>query len=211
MSITFDIPKQSRISWYTQAFVTLDGTFRSTSCAAGRRPLGPQVTNLVTRDILGHPNLFCDILCLSTRRFLSCRGSRIAPYDRMNVPFFVYADNAVYQTCTPTVKSHAPDKGTISVAAFPGSAHRFRGHASLSGSLRLVEFQCEARGKSLAEKMCKFLSKRLTQNLQRALSFACIFEFMSPKMHKKYKKLEYEVLQVHTNTTNMKKYAPPLC
>ena len=33
-------------------------------------------------------------------------------------------------------------KGTISVAAVPGSAHRFRRHASLSGSLRLFEFQC---------------------------------------------------------------------
>ena len=73
----------------------------------------------------------------------------------MNVTFLMYyADNTVYQICTPT-GSHGPDKGTISVAAVPGSlaAHRFRGHASLSGSLRLFESQCEARGKSLAEKM----------------------------------------------------------
>ena len=62
---------------------------------------------LLSRDILGYPNLFKfdDILGLSTRRFLSCRVSRIAPFDRMNVAFLLYADNAVYQTCTPTVKS----------------------------------------------------------------------------------------------------------
>ena len=31
----------------------------------------------------------------------------------MNVTFLVYADNAVYQICTPTVKSHGPDKGGL--------------------------------------------------------------------------------------------------
>ena len=108
---------------------------------------------LLYRDILCYPSLFGGILGLSTRQFLSCRGSRIAPYNRMNVTFLVYADNAVYQICTHAVKSHGPDKGTISVAAVPGQAHRFRRHASLSGSLRLFKFQCEARGKSLAEKM----------------------------------------------------------
>ena len=65
----------------------------------------------------------------------------------MNVAFLVYADNAVYQICTPTVKCHGPDRGTISVAAVPGSAYRFRGHATLSDILRLFEFQCEVRGK----------------------------------------------------------------
>ena len=46
---------------------------------------------LLTRDILGYPSLFGDILGLSTRRFLSCsspcvcRGSRIALYDRMKL------------------------------------------------------------------------------------------------------------------------------
>ena len=115
--------------------------------------LHAQDQRLLTRDILGYPSLFGDILGLSTRQFLSCRGLRIAPYNRMNVTFLVYADNAVYQICTHAVKSHGPDKGTISVAAVPGQAHRFRRHASLSGSLRLFKFQCEARGKSLAEKM----------------------------------------------------------
>ena len=33
---------------------------------------------LLTRDILGYPSLFGDVLGLSTRRFLSIRGSRIA-------------------------------------------------------------------------------------------------------------------------------------
>ena len=75
---------------------------------------------LLTRDILGYPSLFGDILGLSTRQFLSCRGLRIAPYNRMNVTFLVYADNAVYQICTHAVKSHGPDKGTISVTAVPG-------------------------------------------------------------------------------------------
>ena len=65
----------------------------------------------------------------------------------MNVTFLVYADNAVYQSGTPTVKSQCPDKGTVCVPAVPGPAHRFREHASLSGSLRLFNFQCEARGK----------------------------------------------------------------
>ena len=49
----------------------------------------------------------------------------------MNVTFLVYADNAVYQICTPTIKSHCPDKGTTSVTAVPGSAQRFSGHANL--------------------------------------------------------------------------------
>ena len=60
----------------------------------------------------------------------------------MNVTFLVYADNTVNLICTSTVKSHGPDKGTISVAAVSGSAHCFREHASLSGSLSLFEFQC---------------------------------------------------------------------
>ena len=115
--------------------------------------LHAQDHRLLNRDILGYPSLFGDILVLSTRRFLSCRGSRIAPYNLMNVTFLVYADNTVYQICTHTVKSHwhGPDKGTILVAAVPGSAHRFCTHTSLSGSLRLFEFQCEAHCKSLAE------------------------------------------------------------
>ena len=73
----------------------------------------------------------------------------------MNVAFLVYADSTVYQICTPTVKSHGPDKRAILVAAVPGSAQRFSGHASLSGSLRLFQFQydSEARRQSLAEKM----------------------------------------------------------
>ena len=100
---------------------------------------GPKVTN---PGYPGYPSLFNDILGLSTRRFLSCRGSRIAPYD---VALLLYADNAVYQICTPTVKSHGPDKGTILVAAVPSSAH-FRWHASLLGSLRLFEFQVPMRG-----------------------------------------------------------------
>ena len=33
--------------------------------------------------------------------------------------------NTVYQICTPTVKSHGPEKGTILVAAVQGSAHLF--------------------------------------------------------------------------------------
>ena len=99
----------------------------------------------------------------------------------MNVTFLVYADNTVYQICVYTGKSHSPDKGTISVAAVPGSAHRFRRQASLSGSLRLFEFQCEAHGKSLAEKMQIF---EITVYIQRTLSFACIFsKFMSLYMH----------------------------
>ena len=58
---------------------------------------------------------------------------------------------------------------------------------------------------SHSPKKCKFLSKEyVTQNMQCTLSFACIFKFMSLYMHKK-KKLEYEV---HTNMTNMQKYAP---
>ena len=61
---------------------------------------------------------------LSTRLFLSCHCSRIAPYDRMNVTrtFLVYADNTVYQICTPTDKSHwhGPENGTISVAEAQG-------------------------------------------------------------------------------------------
>ena len=100
----------------------------------------------------------------------------------MNVGrFLLYTDNAVYQICTPTVKSHGPDKGTISVAAVPGSAHHFRGHASLSGSLCqwLFKFQCVERGKSLAEKMIFFCQK-----------------------------LEFEV---QMNMTNMQKHASPLC
>ena len=108
---------------------------------------------LLTQDIVGYPSLFGDILCLLTQQFLSRHCTRIAPYNSMNVTFLVYADNAVYQICTHTVKSHCPDKGTISVAAVPGSAHCFHRHANLSGSLGLFEFQCKARGKSLAEKM----------------------------------------------------------
>ena len=53
--------------------------------------------------------------------------------DRMNVAFLLCADKAVYQICTPTVNSHCPNKGTISVAAVQGSAqwaHRFSGHAT---------------------------------------------------------------------------------
>ena len=58
--------------------------------------LGPQVTN---QDILGYPSLFGDILDCSTRRFLSCRGSRIASCYRMNVAFLVYADMGVTRQC----------------------------------------------------------------------------------------------------------------
>ena len=46
---------------------------------------------LLTQDILGYPNLFGDILVLSTRPFLSCCSSRMAPYNSMNVTFLVYA------------------------------------------------------------------------------------------------------------------------
>ena len=62
---------------------------------------------LLTRDILGYPSLYGDILGLSTRRFLSFRCSRIA-------------GTPVYWALR---------------------------------SLRLFEFRCEARGKTLAEKM----------------------------------------------------------
>ena len=89
---------------------------------------------LLSRDILCYPSSFGKIFGLSTRPFLSCSGSRIALYNRMNVTFLVYADNAVYQICTHTIKSHGPDKGTISVAAVPGSAHRFSCYASLLGT-----------------------------------------------------------------------------
>ena len=44
---------------------------------------------LLTRDILGYPSLFGDILGLSTRLFLSRRGARIASYDRMNIAFLL--------------------------------------------------------------------------------------------------------------------------
>ena len=37
---------------------------------------------LLTQDIPGYPSIFGDILGLSTQRLLSCRCSRIAPYDR---------------------------------------------------------------------------------------------------------------------------------
>ena len=106
--------------------MTLDGTFQThlLRTSSGFRS-GPHVTNP------GYPSLFGDILGVSTRQFLSCRGSRIAPYDRMNVAFLVYADNTVYQICTPTVESHGPDKWAILVTVdeVPGSSHRFRGHA----------------------------------------------------------------------------------
>ena len=75
---------------------------------------------LLSLDILGYPSLFGNILGLSTGQFLSCRCSRIAPCNSMNVTFLVYADNAVYQICTYAVKSQDPDKGTISVAAVSG-------------------------------------------------------------------------------------------
>ena len=80
---------------------------------------------LLSLDILGYPSLFGDILGLSTRQLLSCRCSRIAPHNSMNVTLLVYADNTVSQFCTHTVKSHCPDKGTILVVAVPGSAPRF--------------------------------------------------------------------------------------
>ena len=118
-------------------------------------------------------------------QILSCRGSRIAPYDRMNVTVLVYADNALYQICTiPTIKSHCPDKGTVGtilVAAVQGSAHLFRWYAKLFGSLRFFKFQCEARGESW----------QVTR--QKNVDFC--------------QEHDYEV---HTNMTNMQKYAPRL-
>ena len=48
-----------------------------------------QDQRLLTRDILGYPSLFGDILGLSTRLFLSCRWARIASYDRMNIAFLL--------------------------------------------------------------------------------------------------------------------------
>ena len=48
-----------------------------------------QDQRLLTRDILGYPSLFGDILGLSTRLFLSRRGARIASYDRMNIAFLL--------------------------------------------------------------------------------------------------------------------------
>ena len=44
---------------------------------------------LLTRDFLGYPSLFGDILCLSTRLFLSRRCTRIASYNRMNIAFLL--------------------------------------------------------------------------------------------------------------------------
>ena len=89
----------------------------------------------------------------------------------------------------------------IKVAAVPGSAHSFRWHASLSpaGSLRLFEFQCQARRQRWQVTRRK---NEMTQNMQRTLSFASgpVFKFMSLYNHKK--NLEYEV---HTNMTNMQK------
>ena len=49
--------------------------------------LHAQDHRLLTRDILGYPSLFGDILGLSIRLFLSCHCSRIAPYDRVNATF----------------------------------------------------------------------------------------------------------------------------
>ena len=116
---------------------------------------------LLTRDILGNPSLFGDISGLSTWRFLSCCCPRISPYNSMKNAFLEYADNAVYQICTSTVKSHCP-KGTILVAAVPCLAHRFRGHSSLSGSLRLLkQFWVPMWGswQITRRKNVKFLSK----------------------------------------------------
>ena len=116
--ITFDMPKWLVISRYTQVFVTLDGTFETFLLRTSSGPSSG--LRLITQDILGYPSLFGDILGLSTQQFLSCWGSRITPYNHMNVTFLVYADKTVYHICTHTVKSHCPDKGTILVAAVPG-------------------------------------------------------------------------------------------
>ena len=108
---------------------------------------------LLSRDILGYPSLFGNIHGLSTRQFLSCCSSRIAPHNRMKVTFLVYADNTVYQILLKVTVQIRGLAWSPSVAAVPGSAHRFRRNASLSGSLRLFEFQYEAHRKSLAEKI----------------------------------------------------------
>ena len=60
---------------------------------------------LLSWGMVGYPSLFGNILGVSTGQFLSCRGSRIAPCNSMNVTFLVHADNAVYQICTYAVKS----------------------------------------------------------------------------------------------------------
>ena len=94
----------------------------------------------------------------------------------MKVTFLVYTDNAVYQICTPKIKSHGPDKGIIWVAAVSGLAHCFRWHASLSGSLRLFKFQCEAYAKSLAKKkqvnFCQKLEYELHTNMANMQKYA---------------------------------------
>ena len=69
-------------------------------------------------------------LAATRRRSENSEKKRAAGAQRTQRAFLLYADNTVYQICTPTVKRHGPDKGTISVAAVQGLAHRFRGHAT---------------------------------------------------------------------------------
>ena len=168
---------------------------------------------LLTRDIVGYPSLlnfiwcqFGGILFLSTRRFLSCRGSTIAPYNHMNVTFLVYADNTVYQNCTHTVKSRGPDEGTILVVAVPGSAHCFCRHTSLSGSLRLFEFQCEAHASHWQNvNFCYngVWRKILVCRAPTVYSSSCHC-IISLYMHKKIENLKRSAYEYD-------KYAPPLC
>ena len=61
-------------------------------------------------------------------------------------------------------------------------------------------------------KKCEFLSKQcVTQNMQRTLSFASIFKFMSLYMHEKNKKLEYDKYATICTPTAAWGHRAPLC
>ena len=77
----------------------------------GRRGGGMEATRRSESELRVYrhaqdPSLFGVILGLSTRRFLSCRGSRIAPYDPMNATFLV----------TPTASAGTPVYRAVSEA-----------------------------------------------------------------------------------------------
>ena len=109
--------------------------------------------------------------------------------------------------CTPTVKSHGPDKGTISVAAVPGSAHRFLGYASLLGTEKSEAFRVPMRGSWQ-------VNRRKNVNLCHNCVWRKICSTPSPlPVYSSSchcicitKKIENEV---HTSRTNMQQCAPP--
>ena len=113
----------------------------------------------------------------------------LAPYDHMNIAFLLYADRAVYQICTPTVNSHCPKKGTISVAAVQGLDHSFSGHASLlgTGQSEAIRVPMQGSWQVTRQNMNFFCHNCVTQNVQCTLFYACIFNFMSPHLNKKCK------------------------